>query len=90
VKPLRAKLKRITVRILTANEEWSREAPYEVYRPIWALGFETMNQLESPQYLLSKGFKKIGTESPDREFCYYCGAGIGKFAREGEGRCPRC
>jgi hypothetical protein len=87
---LRVKLKSLTVRIQTATDCYSREAPYEVYRPIWALGFETMNQLESPQYLLSRGFKKAGTQTPEREFCYYCGAGIGRFAREGEGRCPRC
>lgn len=24
------------------------------------------------------------------EFCRYCGAGIGKFRREGEGTCPKC
>ena len=24
------------------------------------------------------------------EFCVYCGAGIGKFRREGEGTCPKC
>ena len=78
------------MRIQTATDSYSREAPYEANRPIWALGFDTMNLLESPQYLLSKGFKKTGDTTPDREFCHYCGAGIGKFAREGEGRCPRC
>lgn len=24
------------------------------------------------------------------EFCKYCGAGVGKFKREGEGTCHRC
>lgn len=25
-----------------------------------------------------------------KEFCEHCGAGIGKFRRDGEGTCPRC
>lgn len=28
--------------------------------------------------------------SPAREFCEYCGAGIGEHRREGEGTCSRC
>jgi hypothetical protein len=24
------------------------------------------------------------------EFCIYCGAGVGKFRRDGEGTCPKC
>lgn len=24
------------------------------------------------------------------QFCKFCGAGIGKFRREGEGTCPEC
>ena len=32
--------------------------------------------------------KELGP--PPGEFCQYCGAGIGKFRREGEGTCPRC
>ena len=26
----------------------------------------------------------------EQEFCVYCGAGMGKFKREGEGTCPKC
>lgn len=26
----------------------------------------------------------------ESEFCVYCGAGIGKFRRDGEGTCPKC
>lgn len=29
-------------------------------------------------------------ERPEREFCVYCGAGIGKHRRFGEGTCPKC
>jgi hypothetical protein len=31
-----------------------------------------------------------GELADGREFCRSCGAGIGKFARYGEGRCPGC
>ena len=26
----------------------------------------------------------------NKEFCEYCGAGIGEHIREGEGTCPKC
>lgn len=26
----------------------------------------------------------------EQQFCKYCGAGIGKHKREGEGTCPKC
>jgi len=29
-------------------------------------------------------------ETDDTEFCRHCGAGLGKFRREGEGTCARC
>jgi hypothetical protein len=29
-------------------------------------------------------------EYPGPEFCLYCGAGIGKFRRDGEGTCQKC
>jgi hypothetical protein len=42
----------------------------------------------------------LGTDVPDsgtelagppaKEFCHYCGAGVGKFRRKGEGTCPEC
>ena len=28
--------------------------------------------------------------TPQNEFCHQCGAGIGKFRRDGEGTCPEC
>ena len=56
--PLRTKINRLVVRIITAKEEWLREAPYEIDRPIWLLGAQTLRQLDSPQWLLSRGFRK--------------------------------
>jgi len=29
-------------------------------------------------------------DQPTPEFCLSCGAGIGKFRRDGEGTCPKC
>lgn len=26
----------------------------------------------------------------EQQFCKYCGAGIGKYKRKGEGTCPKC
>jgi len=26
----------------------------------------------------------------DRQFCRFCGAGLGKYRRDGEGTCPNC
>jgi hypothetical protein len=28
--------------------------------------------------------------TPRAEFCYHCGAGVGRFRRTGEGTCPKC
>lgn len=44
-----------------------------------------------PIKLVEQGMAKhcrfIGS---DKEFCLHCGAGVGKFRREGEGTCPEC
>ena len=31
-----------------------------------------------------------GIPTMSDQFCHWCGAGIGKYKREGEGTCPRC
>ena len=42
--------------------------------------------IETPLYAHPEGDRDTGK----REFCAYCGAGVGKFKREGEGTCNRC
>ncbi len=32
----------------------------------------------------------FGKKKKKREFCVYCGAGLGEHRREGEGTCPKC
>jgi hypothetical protein len=56
---LRVPIRTLRVRIQTATDAFVRDAPFEAGRPIWLLGFETMRQLESPQWLASRGFQKV-------------------------------
>lgn len=49
----------IVARIITGKSEWIREVPHEKKRPIWKICAETQKQLESEQWLKSKGFIRI-------------------------------
>ena len=52
----------ITVRILTGSAEYVKvlKNPSQYWETrIWKLGVETMNQLESEQYILGKGFQRV-------------------------------
>jgi hypothetical protein len=46
--------------IITQNVRYERELSMNHWTvPIWKICTETMNQLTSEQYILSKGFKKV-------------------------------
>jgi len=65
---------------------------YEIY--------ERYLELKSPSQPMFTfaGWLKAGRPKPQRlakthgdlQFCPHCGAGIGKYRREGEGTCPKC
>jgi hypothetical protein len=38
----------------------------------------------------SKHCRFFGYDEGSKQFCPYCGAGLGKFRRDGEGTCPKC
>lgn len=52
------------------------------------LGSDEVIPLPDPEGLLEVLKREIRRYNP--EFCVFCGAGIGKFRREGEGTCPKC
>lgn len=54
------KIKTLTVRIITGNAEYIKVLKTNQLKvPIWKLGFETMKQLESEQWLSQNGFVKV-------------------------------
>lgn len=52
----------------------------------WAISQE-MKRHEEEERLFQQNLKNLRQQP---EFCLSCGAGIGKFRREGEGTCPEC
>jgi hypothetical protein len=54
------RVRRLSARIITGKAEYVMELHLNYMRsPIWKIGCETQKQLESEQYILQKGFKRI-------------------------------
>ena len=55
---------------------------------------QAMKRYEAEERLFQENLRNLWVPPapPVRapEFCTHCGAGIGKFRREGEGTCPEC
>jgi hypothetical protein len=45
--------------IITKDNKYIRECPYEWRKPIWDICCATLKQLDSEQYILSRGFVKL-------------------------------
>jgi hypothetical protein len=46
--------------IITGSAQYEKQInPSAFNRPIWKLTVETMKQLDSEQYILQKGFKRV-------------------------------
>lgn len=50
---------KLSARIITGNAEYVRDCPNEWRKTLPKICCETMNQLESEQYILSKGFVRV-------------------------------
>ena len=48
---------------------------------------QAMKRYEAEERLFQENLKNLWQQP---QFCLHCGAGIGKFRREGEGTCPEC
>ena len=54
---------KLKAKIITANAIYTKDLKHcQMTSPIWKITVETMKQLESEQYILGKGFKRIHPE----------------------------